>query len=86
MREQRARLLGLDFCYVTADSVGMPRDVAVSSLIRLGQDIVPAVATPVNRRSAGHRGPYRATRILPEPALEPSGQRISEPGNHRVRP
>jgi len=45
VREQRARLLGLDFCYVTADSVGMPRDVAVSSLIRLGQDIGPAVAT-----------------------------------------
>jgi len=41
----RLVLLGLDFCYVTADSVGMPRDVAVSSLIRLGQDIVPAVAT-----------------------------------------
>ena len=41
----RLVLLGLDFWYVTAGSVDMPRDVAVSSLIRLGQDIVPAVAT-----------------------------------------
>src|SRR5437870_1691837 len=43
-RFRQLAALGLDFCYVIPGSAGMPRDVAVTSLVRLGQEIVPAVA------------------------------------------
>ena len=43
-RFRQLAALGLDFCYVIPGSAGMPRDVAVASLVRLGQEIVPAVA------------------------------------------
>src|SRR5213593_624713 len=43
-RFRRLAALGLDFCYVIPGSAGMPREVAVGSLARLGQDIVPALA------------------------------------------
>lgn len=37
------RALGLDFCYVAPGSTGMPRDLAARSLVRLAQDVLPAV-------------------------------------------
>jgi len=43
-RFRRLAALGLDFCYVIPGSTGMPREVAVTSLMQLGQEIVPAVA------------------------------------------
>ena len=43
-RFRRLAALGLDFCYVIPGSIGRPREVAVTSLMQLGQEIVPAVA------------------------------------------
>jgi 5,10-methylenetetrahydromethanopterin reductase len=35
--------LGLDFCWIVPGSTGMPREVAASSLLGLGKDVLPAV-------------------------------------------
>jgi 5,10-methylenetetrahydromethanopterin reductase len=42
-RFQRLAALGLDFCYVVPGSSDMPRDVAASSLMALGRDVLPAL-------------------------------------------
>lgn len=44
-RERFERLagLGLDFCYVIPGSTGMPRDVAIASVLGLARDVVPVV-------------------------------------------
>jgi 5,10-methylenetetrahydromethanopterin reductase len=43
-RLARLRALGLDFCYVIPGSTGMPREVAIGSVLHLAQDVLPAVA------------------------------------------
>jgi 5,10-methylenetetrahydromethanopterin reductase len=42
-RFRRLAALGLDFCYVIPGSTGMPREVAVASVLQLARDVVPAV-------------------------------------------
>lgn len=42
-RFRRLAALGLEFCWVAPGSPGMPRDVAVSSVARLGREVIPAV-------------------------------------------
>jgi 5,10-methylenetetrahydromethanopterin reductase len=49
-RFQHLAALGLDFCYVVPGSTGMPREVAAGSLLRLAQEVVPAVG---GRRDVG---------------------------------
>jgi 5,10-methylenetetrahydromethanopterin reductase len=47
-RFQRLAALGLDFCWVAPGSTGMPRDVAVASVLRLGRDVAPVVRRPLS--------------------------------------
>src|SRR5213592_4334624 len=47
-RFRRLAALGLDFCWVAPGSTGMPRDVAIASVLRLGRDVAPAVRTRVS--------------------------------------
>ena len=42
-RLQQLATLGLDFCHVIPGSTGMPREVAVSSVRRLAQEVLPAL-------------------------------------------
>ena len=37
--------IGLDFIHVVTSSTGVPRDVAVGSLMALGRDVLPALGT-----------------------------------------
>jgi hypothetical protein len=47
-RFRRLAALGLDFVHVIPGSTGVPREVALASLMALGRDLVPAL-----RESAG---------------------------------
>jgi 5,10-methylenetetrahydromethanopterin reductase len=42
-RFRRLAALGLDFCYVIPGSTGMPREVAIASVLGIARDVLPAV-------------------------------------------
>jgi 5,10-methylenetetrahydromethanopterin reductase len=45
-RFRQLAALGLDFCYVIPGSTGMPREVAIASVLGLARDVLPALRTP----------------------------------------